>query len=147
MNLIKILVFAILTIGVFTLSARGTHLKENDVTKPSISSYKIRVVVNKEPDPSPTVNRYRIVAYVYADNDTTINVPIPTPITVTGQITWNGGVSYYPINITISYSGITSQNFECNKPDELTANTLEYLSLSTYSLGGIPVSFDGLYFQ
>ncbi|MBD1424560.1 hypothetical protein [Sphingobacterium arenae] len=143
----KILVFAIVAMGVFTLAARGTHLNKNDVNKLSVSSYKIRVVVNKEPDPSPTVNRYRIVAYAYADNDTTINVPIPGPITVNGRITWNGGISYHPLSVTIPHSGIYSQNFECAKPDELTANTLEYLSLSTYSLGGIPVSFDGLYFQ
>ena len=143
----KILVFAIVAMGVSTLAARGTHLNKNDVNKLSVSSYKIRVVVNKEPDPSPTVNRYRIVAYAYADNDTTTNVSIPTPITVTGRITWNGGVSYHPVNVTISNSGVSSQYYECNKPDEITASSLEYLSLSTYSLGGIPVSFDGLYFQ
>src|SRR5690606_34975845 len=82
-----------------TLAARGTHLNKNDVNKLSVSSYKIRVVVNKEPDPSPTVNRYRIVAYAYADNDTTINVPIPGPITVNGRITWNGGIRYHPLNV------------------------------------------------
>ncbi|MBE8722754.1 hypothetical protein [Sphingobacterium pedocola] len=145
-NLIRILVFAIVASGASSLFARDTHLKENDLNQPSISSYKVRVVVNKEPDPSPMLNRYRIVSYVYADNDTTINVPIPSPITVTGRITWNGGISYHPISLTISQSGISTQNYEFNKPDELTADNLEYVSLSTYNLGGIPVSFDGLLF-
>lgn len=112
-----------------------------------VTSYKVRVIVKRNPDPSPILNSYDIISYIYADNNPDNPVAIPSPITVNGRVTWNGGLSYYPIETTIPTSGISMLTQEVAKPDELTADNFEYVSLSTYNLGGIPVSFDQIVFE
>lgn len=144
-KLVKITLFLAL-IALPTIFANATVADSVNLSVKTISTYKVRVVVTQLPDPSPTTNSYKIVAYVYADDDSNINVPIPSAVTVNGTITWNGGGSYYPISRTIGTSGIDSSTFDVSKPSTLSASNMQFTSLSTNFLAGKPVIFDGLLF-
>lgn len=144
-KLLKITLFLAL-IAVPTIFANATVADSVNLSLKTISTYKVRVVITQLPDPSPTINSYKIVAYVYADDDSNINVPIPSTVTVSGTITWNGGGSYYPISRSIGTSGIDSSTFDVSKPATLSASNMQFNSVSTNFLGTTPLVFDGLFF-
>ncbi len=133
-------------IMVFSVSSFAKNADPVNYTNPfkQISEYKVRVIIHRETDPSTTLNEYKITAYVYADNNPNVAVVIPSPITVEGNITWNGGSTNYPLYRTIPTSGV---DISYQQIDVLTANEITFVSLSTNNLGGIPVVFDTIVFD
>lgn len=143
-SLIKLLTL-VLFISSFNVIAKD-QVAEQKLTgeKKNVTEYRVRVIITN--NPTPTLNRYQITAYVYADNPDS-PVSIPSPITVNGEITWNSWLTKYPISITIPTSGVAYSTFDVNKPDTLSSDNMRFVSLSTTSLGGVPVVWDDFYFE
>ena len=109
-----------------------------------ITAYKIRIIF-REVSTSGSNYYYDIHAYVYdAYGSPHAPVPIPSSVTIYGSLTLSGVTS--PTTITIPPSGsYYYQNQGSNV--KLSAANLQANYLSTYFLGGIPISSENITFE
>lgn len=117
--------------------------KDVDPSTKLIIGYKIRIIVQEVGNNGSNYD-YNVFAYVYDINGNPNSpVAIPSSVTIYGSLTLSGVTS--PIAITIPPSGLHTENW--TSIPKLDQNNLQANSLSTYSLGGIPISSEQITFQ
>lgn len=144
-NLFALSIIMLLSVSSFAKSLNPLNYANHSVRSfnRQINEYKIRIIVD-ETGTDGTYYNYSIFAYVYdANGNPNSSVTIPSDISIYGSLTISGQTS--PIVITIPPAGYYSEYW--TSIPQLTAANLQANYLSTYSLGGIPITSEPITFK